>query len=112
MPCAETRMTALFFDGFATTWHGDSREESEPIGLSTNEIGKIVVDVARKGSGVGRALQDSTPEARDRRLRQCRLLATSLGRKTGRRRAAGADSESGAADGTGTPYTTPAPVSQ
>jgi hypothetical protein len=41
-------MTALFFDGFATTWHGDSREESEPIGLSTNEIGKIVVDVARK----------------------------------------------------------------
>jgi len=76
-------MTALFFDGFATTWHGDSREESEPIGLSTNEIGKIVVDVARKGSGVGRALQDSTPEARDRRLRQCRLLATSLGRKTG-----------------------------
>ena len=45
-------MTALFFDGFATTWHGDSREESEPIGLSTNEIGKIVVDVARQGSGV------------------------------------------------------------
>jgi hypothetical protein len=47
-------MTALFFDGFATTWLGDSREESEPIGLSTNEIGKIV-----------------------------RLSATSLGRKTG-----------------------------
>jgi hypothetical protein len=83
-------MTALFFDGFATTWHGDSREESEPIGLSTNEIGKIVVDVARKGSGVGRALQDSTPEARDRRIRQCRLLATSLGRNRNALHTAGA----------------------
>jgi hypothetical protein len=41
-------MTALFFDGFATTWHGASREESEPIGLSTNEIGKIVPAFSNK----------------------------------------------------------------